>query len=140
MMDDNVTDDRYSKLDNEREVFTLTLSSPVAGSVTTLLTEVGLARFVDTFLKQNQVDFSGEYIKKDGELRVMRGTYKKETIDASGWVPSEKEAELEKRPITVIKYFDLDANAWRAFSPSRLKSLVVDDYTIKSLDGPEGQE
>jgi len=131
MMEDDKVEDRYSKLDDEQEIYTLNLNDPKFGiSVTTLLTEAGLARFVNDTLKPNQSNFSGEYIKKDGELRVMNGTFKKETIEASGWVPSEKEAELEKRPITVIKYFDLYANGWRAFSPSRLKKLVSESYTI----------
>jgi len=130
-MEDDKVEDRYSKLDDEQEIYTLNLNDPKFGiSVTTLLTEAGLARFVNDTLKPNQSNFSGEYIKKDGELRVMNGTFKKETIEASGWVPSEKEAELEKRPITVIKYFDLYANGWRAFSPSRLKKLVSESYTI----------
>lgn len=71
-------------------------------------------------LKNGVVTFS--YTKKDGSVRVAKGTTKNTTLMAKG--VQSKGGENKVAAAGYTSYYDIDKKGWRAFAESKLVSII----------------
>jgi len=66
--------------------------------------------------------FTITFKKKDGSLRVLRGTLNIDRIKEGGWVPDDS-SERKASPDHLLNVFDLDINEWRYVTVNNVISV-----------------
>lgn len=89
--------------------------------------------------ESNEVRFT--FKKKDGTIRIARGTTKHEVIEENGYVYSDG-TSTRKRPENTIPFYDLEIKEWRSFSTLYNSDVNVydEDETIEIPRDPHVEE
>lgn len=75
---------------------------------------------IKKYLNNGVVTFS--YTKKDGTVRVAKGTTKHTTLVAEG--AQSKGGDNKVAAAGYTSYYDLDKKAWRSFAEGRLLDII----------------
>lgn len=64
-----------------------------------------------------------KFTKANGDERVMKATTNFDMIPEEFTPKNDEGKQVDKEDIDLIKCFDLEANGWRSFKPSTVKSV-----------------